>query len=424
MGVPVLLSAPRATAASLCHPGRLLIRVFLLCASLAVLAYLPFQFLPRISDDYTQIALGRQYGAPSLWGDLAHDALYRCRATSIVITHFTEQTLGIAAPVLFATNLIVHLVNVALVLMLGSWRYIGWPAAAVAAAFFAIHEGHQEAVVWYAALPELLVFTFTLLAILAAIRNRYILAYAMFVLALLSKESGVVFVPLFALILWLEDVPLKRIALLATPFAITAALYTLAIFGAKQDHLHFNDGTFNLGPGFLTVLLVSTGRLLWFWGVLALIVLMAKRRYAFVAAGFVWIAITMAPYVFLTYMPRMPSRHTYFASLALAFFVAAAWMAVRDWKKPAATLLAAVIVAHNIGYLWFKKYPQYVRRAEPTEKLIRYSNENRDKNIVIRCFPYGDAGASDALTVGAQRPKSSFRWDPQSTVGYCDDSRP
>lgn len=408
----------------LCNPIRLLIRVYLLCAFLAVLAYAPFQFLPRISDDYTQIALGRQYGAPSQWAALAQDALYRCRATSILITHFTEQMLGVAAPVLYATSLIVHLVNVGLVLLLGSWRYVGWPVAAASATFFAVHEGHQEAVVWYASLPELLVFTFTLLAMLAAIRARYLAAYAMFVLALLSKESGVVFVPLLALICWLQDVPWKRLVLIVAPFALTAALYTLAIFGAKDDHLHFNDGTFNLTAGFVTVLVVSIGRLLWLWGVPALAVLFARRRYAIVAAGLLWTIVTMLPYVFLTYMPRMPSRHTYFASLALAFLVAVAWLEVRQWNKQVATAVAVIVIAHNIGYLWYKKYPQYVRRAEPTEKLIRYSNENQNEKIVIRCFPYGEAATADALQVGAGRPHSMFVWNPQATAGYCDESRP
>ncbi|BDC49006.1 hypothetical protein F183_A13220 [Bryobacterales bacterium F-183] len=402
----------------------MLARVYLLCAIPAVIAYLPFQFLPPISDDYTQIALGRKYGALSQWADLAQDALYRCRATSILITHWTESLVGVSAPFLYATSLIVHILNIGLVVMLGSWRYIGWPIAIASAVFFAVHEGHQEAVVWYASLPELLVFTFTLLAILVTIRKRYAAAYAMFALALLSKESGVVFVPLFALILWLDDVPLPRIALLTTPFAITAALYTLAIFGAKQDHLHFNDGTFQLGPGFLTVLIISTGRLLWFWGVLALIVLALKRRYGFIAAGLVWIAITMLPYVFLTYMPRMPSRHTYLASLALAIFVGAAWIEVRQWRKPWANALVVIILAHNIGYLWYKKYPQYVRRAEPTEKLIEYSRERQAEPIVVRCFPFGEVIASDTLIVGAQRPRNMFRWDPTVATGYCDTSRP
>ena len=36
------------------------------------------------------------------------------------------------------------------------------PAAFWAAAFFAVHEGHQEAIVWYSAISELLVFFFGL----------------------------------------------------------------------------------------------------------------------------------------------------------------------------------------------------------------------------------------------------------------------
>ena len=64
-------------------------RLLLILAALGLLAYLPALALPLLSDDYTQIWLGRRYGPVSGWRDLALDALYRCRATSILLTHWT-----------------------------------------------------------------------------------------------------------------------------------------------------------------------------------------------------------------------------------------------------------------------------------------------------------------------------------------------
>ncbi|MEO8130612.1 MAG: glycosyltransferase family 2 protein, partial [Bryobacteraceae bacterium] len=59
--------------------------------TLAFAAYARSLWLPFVSDDYVQIELGRQFGPVSGWGDLLHDALYRCRATSLILTYWTER---------------------------------------------------------------------------------------------------------------------------------------------------------------------------------------------------------------------------------------------------------------------------------------------------------------------------------------------
>src|SRR5215210_3406774 len=76
--------------------------------ALAISVYVPAQSLPLISDDYIQVNLGRMYGPVSSWPDLAADALYRCRATSIVLTYWTEQLFGFDPAAFKVTSLAIH----------------------------------------------------------------------------------------------------------------------------------------------------------------------------------------------------------------------------------------------------------------------------------------------------------------------------
>jgi 4-amino-4-deoxy-L-arabinose transferase-like glycosyltransferase len=278
-----------------------------------------------------------------------------------------------------------------------------------AACFFAVYQGHQEAVMWYAALPELLVFFFCLAALLLWMRwvrdghpSYYGAAVACFVLALLSKESAVAVVPLLALVAgrdWKWSLP--RLF----PFQALSIFYAAAIYSARDGHYHLHDGTFSLQAPFWIVLPVSLGRLLWICGALALAALAvwrAREHAALVRAAAVWMPVTLLPYCFLTYMPRVPSRHTYFASAGLALLVGAAFVTLRE-RVPArsriAGVVAAVIVISECGYIWTRKQRQLLERAAPTERLLRMAHGA--EVVRIRCFPYAPAIAESALRVNA-----------------------
>ena len=402
---------------------RLRLALCLGLSALAVTAYVPAQFLPLIADDYVQIDLGRRYGPIDSWDELARDALYRCRATSIVLTWWTEKIFGISRAAFNATNLIVHVVNVLLVLALGMWRPIGWRVAAVAAAFFAIAEGHQEAVIWYAALPEALVFTFTLATLLAWIGwiqsggqkgSLYALAVAGFMLALLSKESAVCVVGLQALAAWMERPARRRYWIGMVPFAAASLVYFWSIYAARSSHLHFNDGTFSLTAPFYLTLVNSVARMFWVSGAVALVILWAARRLdrRFIALTAAWCVITLLPYSFLTYMTRVPSRHTYLASVALAWVAGAALIALRErWpdRRYLVPVVAAVLVTYNLGYLWSRKHRQYRERAAATEELIRFARQTSGP-IYVRCFPYAGDVAVLAVTISGAGDPERVRW--------------
>jgi hypothetical protein len=70
------------------------------------------------------------------------------------VTAATDRFFGLNPVAYNASSVILHAILAVLVLALG--RSLGFsPAVSLAAAaFYAVYEGHQEAVIWYAALPE------------------------------------------------------------------------------------------------------------------------------------------------------------------------------------------------------------------------------------------------------------------------------
>ncbi len=407
-------------------------------AALAILAYARALTLPLISDDYLQIALARQYGPVSGWKAVAADALYRCRETSLILTWWTERLFGVSTAAFNWSSVLLHVANTWLVFALGAWRLIGWRVSAVAAAFFAVYEGHQEAVMWYAAIPELLVFFFVLAGLLAWISWvqsdcrgiwRPAAALVCYVLALLSKEPAVAMVGLLAMVAMVEDAR-RKAWLWVAPFALLAAVYFYGTLAGSANHQHFHDGTFSLRAPFLKTLAISTGRLFWFWGLLAAAMLVAWRASQFWKLGAVaavWIAITFLPYSFLTYMPRVPSRHTYFASVGLALIVGAWLLTLRERLGPARRwvvgAVAAILVLHNCGYIWTRKHRQFTERAMPTERLLEYGRQVAGP-VPVRCFPYPMTVAELALDIEldkrmeiVKKPGEGFcAVDPAKTV--------
>ena len=129
----------------------------------------------------------------------------------IVIASFMADTIaGGGAPGFFhATNAVLHALVGALVLAL--LRHLGaGPGAAFAAALvFAVHPLNGQAVYWIPGRNELLLAVFGLAAWLAWLRaadtgrRRWLAAHgAAWLLALLSKETAIVFPPVWALYAW------------------------------------------------------------------------------------------------------------------------------------------------------------------------------------------------------------------------------
>ena len=99
-----------------------------------------------------------------------------------------------------------------------------------------------------------------------------------------------------------------------------------------NQNQHYGDGTFSLSAPFWTTLPRSFARMIWVWGWSAWRPCRygepapdPARRHRGLLDG-----VSLLPYSFLTYMPVVPSRHTYLAGVGLALIVAAGFIALRE----------------------------------------------------------------------------------------------
>jgi hypothetical protein len=419
---------------------------------LAVVAYLPALTQPLLEDDYPNLARARLLGAPDAWRQLA-TTVFRLRATSEWLFWATYRAFGLWAPGYYAVTILLHVLNTWMVYAAGksidaegasapmSPGVAGTSACSTfgtafwAAAFFAIAEGHQEAVMWFSACNELLQFLFGVAAVVAWLRFLesgskawYAGCVALFALTLISKESAPVFAILFALPMAVPEWR-KRAGYLA-PLMAMAAASVLVTFVFRDGSFRFQDGSFSLDAPFWRVWPENFVRMLWVWGLAGLAATCAwgwKRYRAMALAGVAWAALALLPYCFLVYSTRIPSRQTYLASAGVALVVAAGWSAARErFAGRGRVLMATVcvlVLTHNLGYLWIKKRHQFLERARPTEELIALARRSSGP-IYVECFPRPRVIAEDAVRLGAGEDRVVI-WDAEAArrrgaaVRYC-----
>jgi hypothetical protein len=403
----------------------------LVLAAAALLAYAPSLTIPLIADDYPNLSRALTYGAPDGIGTLLHDAQFRLRATSYWAMYGLWQVAGLTSPVYHAASLALHIANTWLVFFVAAaWPRMR-PAAFWAAAFFAVHEGHQEAVMWFSAINELLMFLFGM-ASLWCWRSapegakpawlREMAGVVLFALALLSKESAIFLLPLFVLAVQPEQWR-RRLPRLA-PHAVLVLLGLVSIAQSRSNSFRFTDGSFSLQAPFWLTWPHSFSRLLWIWGwpaVLAIFVFGDRRLRRGALAALAWMGIALVPYSFLTYSTQIPSRQVYLASVGLAFLVGLA-LAKYQGRRIAAALLALMLL-HNVVYLWTRKRAQFVERAAPTDQLIRFARRNPGA-IWVQCFPLSAFTAGETLRLATGRSPSDLVWSAgaarqRSAAAFC-----
>jgi hypothetical protein len=210
-----------------------------------------------------------------------------------------------------------------------------------------------------------------------------------FILAMSSKESVWIFPALMCLVGFMDRLPIRRVLVSVVPFALLASAYALSVLNTRSSNGRFKDGSFSLQAPWLANNLDSLWRLLFIWGILALAVIVAKRGVGDLRiAGFscLWMALSLLPYSFLTYMPRVPSRQTYLASLGLAWLVATAFERILPEFPRLSAIAAAAAILINVEILWVKKLSQFQERAEPTQ-LLRSAARHASGPIHIAHIP-------------------------------------
>ncbi|MCX6613202.1 MAG: hypothetical protein NTW74_20420 [Acidobacteria bacterium] len=322
----------------------------------------------------------------------------------------TEALFGSSSVVLNLQSLLLHIFNVALIVSFGQFSQIGYRLSILVAFFWGLNERHHEAVMWYASIPEQLVLFFMLIAFGALLKwweegkpAYYAASMGAFVLALMSKESGVVFCALFGVLMIYHRQRWRRVARAAIPFFALSVIYFAFNLKSRENHLHWNDGTFEFGWHFVPVIANSAARLFTLWGLAAVAVLVYFRKsidWRGPLLAFVWIPVALAPYSFVVYQPRVPSRHVYMASIGIALILAFALAKLLPMRIATNAILAAYLI-FNTGYIWFYKHGQFVERAEVTERMIGDAkalvSQYGTRPIRVLCFPLAPEIASIAL---------------------------
>ena len=124
-------------------------------------------------------------------------------------------------------------------------------------------------------------------------------------------------------------------------------------------------------------------------------------RLPLVATAACWMVVSLLPYSFLTYMPVVPSRHTYLAGVGLSLIVGAGFISLRErpgCRRSVVAGVALLVLLHNFSYLWIRKQRQYIERAEPTELLVE-NLRDRQGRVEVYCFPYAPNTADLAVTM-------------------------
>src|SRR5215470_3589003 len=260
----------------------------LILAVLAIVAYLPALTQPFISDDYPGIKNSLYYGPISGWKALANDPIERPRATTFVLSYAIYHFFGMRPAAFYSANILLHVLNCWLLFAAGRWRAIGYKLSFWGAAFFAVYEGHSEAIMWFSACNELLMFLFGFLSFIfwltflereTAKLWRLALSFFFFLPALLSKESSVIFVALFALPLFFPKLRLRQAPYLL-PHALICVPYVISIFMTRSQSLRFHNQSFVLSAPFWVTWTKSYGRMLWFWGLTGMVSMFVWSRSA------------------------------------------------------------------------------------------------------------------------------------------------
>jgi hypothetical protein len=382
------------------------LRRVLILIVLAASAYLPALKLPFIADDYVLIPVSRSFmadGLTSLW----YNPSLRSRVTAIVLNAGLDRLFGFQPLPFYAASILFHTLCVLLIYACCCWGKLSPTIAFWAACFFAIQEGHQEAVMWLAAVGDLLILLFGLASWVCWVKwlergewKWYAGALLSLILALVSKETAWYFPVLMLFPLFMGRKPSRREVGSLLPFFLIVAAYVAFTVYSHLLAPGYSDNRFSLSAPWPLIMANSLFRMLFVWGMAALAVIAYYKErtdWRIAAAGLVGMVIGIGPYSFLTYMMQVPSRHTYVGSVGLAMIVGtAANRLLQANRRGLLAVLAVVTLSVNLEILWVKKYAQYMERAEPTE-LLKQALADANGTIEVECTPLPEVAVKYAI---------------------------
>ncbi len=199
-----------------------------------------------VSDDLSQVLNNPYLRSPRSLGQIFSSHVWSFRGPEEKSNYYRPMMhllymacyalFGLEAAGFPAANLLFHAGCSLLGFYLGRALGATWcagPSALLAALLFAVHPVHTEAIAWIAAVTELSYAFFFLLSVYLYVRGRPAWSAAVALLALLSKETALMLLPLLVVYEHWFRKPGGRRAYLyhLVPLAIYFALRTLALGG-------------------------------------------------------------------------------------------------------------------------------------------------------------------------------------------------
>lgn len=362
-----------------------------------------------------------------------------------------------------ATNLIFHVANVLLLLIvLNRMTRSLWKSAFVAA-LFAIHPLHIESVAWIAERKDVLSTLFWMLAMLAYVHyvekpviGRYMLVAAAFVLGLMSKPM---LVTLPFVLLLLDYWPLNRVKIgkwqwslvweKVPLFALSAASSLITFFAQKQEGAVISTKTFPFVYRVANALVSYVAyiwKMLWpaklavyyphpvkqpAWEIILAILVLAgisalvirgAKKHPFLAVGWLWYVGTLIPVIGLVQVggQALADRYTYVPLIGL--FIIAAWGVPEILAKYhdrinlntvypslAVVILLPLMIStvYQLGY-WKNNIALFSHAIAVTK------NDYNEYNLASA---YLDAGQLDKAI---EHFRKSLRFDPKNADTHCN----
>jgi hypothetical protein len=350
------------------------------------------------------------------------------------MTHFYRPLIqlyfAIATPLFAGSPTLFHVASIALHALNGLLvlafaqrmsRSLTW--GFLSALFFVVQPADIDAIAWVGALGEPLSLFFGLIALLAFLRFQrtpdrrwQVLSVTAFLLALLTHESSVMFLPLLVLTAYaVSDADprawraerWRELARPFVPYALVAGAYLAIDLWINSRSYLISEGHYSIGPhaiantlDYIVALYVGRRDAVNYVAVAVAVPLLLLRGSARVRLATCWIVLGLAPFVFFTWGNE--SRYLYLPAVGFAMllaegvtFIARVVGANVDGRlRPAATMLLGAALA--IRFVVFaidnvhdfaartETYRQYGQRfREVHGPLSRYSRVRPDSRLRI-----------------------------------------
>lgn len=363
-------------------------RILLLLATLAAAVYAPILALPFIANSFIEIPVSRVLGTWQSLPLLLHNANWHFRISYVFINSWLVGWQGLQPRAFYVASLCLHAACVLLIYLMGRWRMLSYRAAGWAAAFFAIYAGHHGAVMSLASWPDLLVTLFACAAFVSWIRwmqsgqwLSYAIGALLFLVALVSNESGFLLTLLFALSLIVSGKTSRKNLVSLVPFVALSAAAVVVQFAMRARPVAWEASLPILDPWWVTAAWTAAVA-----GCLAILRPMHWRKMA--GAMSAWVIAVLATGVYLSFILHVGREVSYLASLGLSLLFGYMFEEMQR-RLPLRALLAAgtLILVLNVTLLWTWARRQMMGLAAPTQTLLSAAIYAQEP-IRMTCFPY------------------------------------